>query len=326
MSAHARKSRFTRVDMPHLQVAEPAHNRLGEHRHDQGLLDQLWRQPTSFCLQFRGNEFVLREGRPLWQRSKTVSRDSGEPVLLGERDGQLWWALLTPALGNAVVDEARQAPGSKDTWTTLRALILTGLDTTSVVMPLLFHAAGLAEWRLVTRFCPSCSGNLKPEAAGHELRCDDCGRVQFPRSDPAVIMAITSGEPDSDEEQILLARHPLWPEGRYSTLAGFCEPGEALEHAVRREVFEEVGIEVGEVHYFGNQAWPMPASLMLGFRGRALTTELHLDTNEIAEARWFTRAELKSLTDAGTVKPPTGLSISRSLIESWCGTALTGAW
>ena len=140
-------------------------------------------------------------------------------------------------------------------------------------VPWLFHAIGLAEWHWATRFCPRCGGALESTHAGHELRCTSCGKSQFPRTDPAVIMAITPGEPGSDDERILLGRHASWPEGRFSTLAGFCEPGETLEDAVRREVMEETGVLVGEVTYFGNQPWPLPASLMLGFTGRALTQE-----------------------------------------------------
>jgi len=118
----------------------------------------------------------------------------------------------------------------------------------------------------------------------------------------------------------------VWPEGRFSTLAGFCEPGETLEDAVRREVAEEVGVQVGEVDYFGNQPWPLPASLMLGMIGRAVSTDITVDEHEIEEARWFTRTEMKTLAEAGTLVLPGGVSISRSLVEHWYGGPLPGAW
>jgi NAD+ diphosphatase len=159
-------------------------------------------------------------------------------------------------------------------------------------------------------------------AAGHELRCTQCDRAQFPRTDPAVIMAITSG--DGDDEAILLGRQPSWPPGRWSTLAGFCEPGETLEDAVRREVDEEVGVRVGEVAYFGSQPWPLPASLMLGFTGRAVTTDIDVDGAEIEEARWWTRAEFEAAARSGELAVPRGVSISSSLIESWFGRPLEG--
>ena len=139
-------------------------------------------------------------------------------------------------------------------------------------------------------------------------------------------MVVAAGEPGSDEERCLLGRQSAWPEGRYSTLAGFCEPGETLEDAVRREVAEEVGVLVGEVEYFGNQPWPLPASLMLGFIGRAETTEIEVDGEEIEDARWFTRAEMKEQAEAGTLVLPGGVSICRSLVEHWYGGPLPGHW
>ena len=159
-------------------------------------------------------------------------------------------------------------------------------------------------------------------AAGHELRCTQCDRAQFPRTDPAVIMAITHGE--GDDEALLLGRNSAWPVGRWSTLAGFCEPGETLEDAVRREVHEEVGVTVGEVTYFGSQPWPLPASLMLGFTGRAVTTDIDVDGAEIEEARWWTRADFEAAALSGELVVPRGISISSSLIESWFGRPLDG--
>jgi NAD+ diphosphatase len=139
-------------------------------------------------------------------------------------------------------------------------------------------------------------------------------------------MVVTSGEPGAEDERCLLGRQAAWPEGRYSTLAGFCEPGETLEDAVRREVAEEVGVRVGEVEYFGNQPWPLPASLMLGFVARAESTEIEVDAHEIEDARWFTRAEMKAGAEAGTLVLPGGVSISRSLVEHWYGGPLAGHW
>ena len=123
-----------------------------------------------------------------------------------------------------------------------------------------------------------------------------------------------------------LGRQAVWPEGRYSTLAGFCEPGETLEDAVRREVQEETGVVVGDVEYFGNQPWPMPASLMLGFTARAETTDIRVDEHEIEEARWLTRAQMRAEAEAGTLVLPGGVSISRSLVEHWYGGPLPGSW
>jgi NAD+ diphosphatase len=139
-------------------------------------------------------------------------------------------------------------------------------------------------------------------------------------------MAITHGDAGSRDEAILLGRQRVWPKGRWSTLAGFCEPGETLEDAVRREVAEEVGVEVGQVDYFGNQPWPLPASLMLGFVGRANSRELDVDGAEIEEARWFTRDDLRAGIGAGDILIPRSVSISSSLIEHWYGGPLPGGW
>ena len=125
---------------------------------------------------------------------------------------------------------------------------------------------------------------------------------------------------------LLLGRQDAWPPGRYSTLAGFLEPGETLEDAVRREVAEETGVLVGEVTYFGNQPWPLPASLMVGFLGRASSDAIEVDGREIQDARWFTRDQIRDEAQAGTLVLPGGVSISRSLVEHWYGGALPGSW
>ena len=130
----------------------------------------------------------------------------------------------------------------------------------------------------------------------------------------------------TDGERALLGRNQAWPEGRYSTLAGFVDPGESLEQAVTREVLEEVGVEVTDVTYFGNQPWPFPSSLMVGFFARATTTEINVDGSEIEDAQWFSRVELKEQAEAGTLLLPGGISISRSLVEAWYGGPLPGQW
>jgi NAD+ diphosphatase len=130
----------------------------------------------------------------------------------------------------------------------------------------------------------------------------------------------------TDGERALLGRQASWPPGRYSTLAGFVEPGESLEDAVRREVMEEVGVEVGDVSYVGNQPWPFPGSLMVGFFAHATTTDVQVDGDEIEDARWFTREELTASARDGSVVLPGGISISRALVEAWYGRALPGTW
>jgi NAD+ diphosphatase len=182
---------------------------------------------------------------------------------------------------------------------------------------LLVHAVSLANWHATHRFCPRCGGPTRPENAGHTRRCDRDASEHHPRTDPAVIMSVV----DTDD-RILLGRQVRWPEGRFSTLAGFVEPGESLEAAVRREVGEEVGLRVGRVDYLGSQPWPFPSSLMLGFRAHAETVEVDRFDGEIAEARWFSRAGLAAAIAAGEVRPSPSVSISRRLIEHWYGGSL----
>jgi NAD+ diphosphatase len=262
-----------------------------------------------------GTRIHPEDGAIPWVRPDQAPE--GLRVLLGEHDDRAWFAVIT---GPELAGEA------KHEWFPLRGLLPHLADDALASAPLVFHALGLAEWLFVTRYCPRCGGHLQPQASGHELLCEDCGRSQFPRTDPAVIMVVTSGEPGSEDERCLLGRQAIWPQGRFSTLAGFCEPGETLEDAVRREVLEETGVVVGDVEYFGNQPWPLPASLMLGFIGRAISTEIQVDNDELDDARWFTRAEMKAEAEAGSLVLPGGVSISRSLVEHWYGGPLPGQW
>lgn len=305
------------MTFPHVQLSANPHDRTGVRRGDQAWLDARWADPSSRVLVVSGTRIRPVDGRIEWVAP--AEAPEGLRVLLGEHDGTTWFAVVT---------EPGRAPGEKPEWLALRGLLPYLASDLGALpeAPLVLHAIGLAEWLYVTRFCPRCGGDLEPRAAGHELVCTRCGKAQFPRTDPAVIMLVTSGEPGAEDERCLLGRQSVWPEGRYSTLAGFCEPGETLEDAVRREVAEEVGVRVGEVTYFGNQPWPLPASLMLGFVGRAESTAIEVDQDEIEHARWFTREEMRSGAEAGTLVLPGGVSISRSLVEHWYGGTLPGTW
>ena len=174
---------------------------------------------------------------------------------------------------------------------------------------LLAYARGLSIWRARHRFCGVCGGRLLPERAGHVLRCSDagCGQEAFPRIDPAIIVMV------SDGERALLGRQASWPAGRYSTIAGFVEPGESLEDAVVREVAEETGVAVYGIQYHSSQPWPFPASLMVGFQSRCAPDAAIEVGGELEDARWFTRAEI----NAGAAGLPPAHSISYRLINGW---------
>jgi NAD+ diphosphatase len=176
---------------------------------------------------------------------------------------------------------------------------------------LLAYARALVLWRVRHRFCGVCGGVNVRARAGHVMRCsrEGCGQETFPRLDPAIIVLVS----DARGEKALLGRQAAWTQGRYSTIAGFVEPGESLEDAVVREVEEETGVLVGDVEYVASQPWPFPSSLMLGFRAVARTEAIHLRDGELEDARWFTRAELAAGSPA---VPPPG-SISALLIDGW---------
>jgi len=178
--------------------------------------------------------------------------------------------------------------------------------------PILAYARGLVHWQNRTRFCGVCGHPCVPKSAGHVMHCTGCGTDHFPRSDPAVIMLVVRND------TILLGHASRFPEGMYSTLAGFVEPGENLEEAVAREVFEETGVKVGEVLYHSSQPWPFPSSLMLGFYAEGLSDEITFRDAELDEARWFTRAMCED-PDAHGFRLPGPDSIARRLIEDWLG-------
>lgn len=181
-------------------------------------------------------------------------------------------------------------------------------------------AVAISTWHNRQRHCPCCGAPVRSALAGWAQRCtgsDDGNRLLFPRVEPAVITAIV----DSDD-RILLQHNSAWNGNLYSVSAGFVEAGENLEHAVRREAMEEVGITVGEVRYLGSQPWPFPASLMMAFKGQALTTDVRVDHDETADARWMSRDEFTDAMVSGDIDVPGKATIARYMIEEWYGRPL----
>jgi NAD+ diphosphatase len=174
---------------------------------------------------------------------------------------------------------------------------------------LVAHARALVLWHASQVFCGICGSAARPAAAGNSRICinEHCRREIYPRVDPAIIVLVENGE------RCLLGRQASWPEHRYSTIAGFVEPGESVEDAVRREVYEETNIRVGEVRYHSSQPWPFPSALMLGFTAQATSAEIELNDGELEDARWFTRDELRS----DFPKLPFRISIARRLVDHW---------
>ncbi len=182
--------------------------------------------------------------------------------------------------------------------------------------PLFAAALSLARWHSRHRFCANCGQPTEIVRGGWSRRCPHCSAEHFPRVDPVAIMLVEHGG------NVLLGRQPHYPPGRYSALAGFIEVGESIEDAVAREVKEEAGIDVGNVHYIASQPWPFPSSLMIGCRAEALGNDLTIDTTELEDARWFTRDEVArgiAGEEGATLRPPPRTAIARTLLEQWLG-------
>jgi NAD+ diphosphatase len=227
--------------------------------------------------------------------------DASGFILLGEFHEHVVFAVML----------AGQAPPALGSGAELHDLRLIAGELPAEEAGLLAYARAMVHWQEHNRFCGRCASPTIAAQGGHVMQCAACGHQQFPRLDPAVIVLVTDGE------RALLGRQPAWPPGRYSTVAGFVEPGESLEDAVAREVREETGVIVDAVEYHSSQPWPFPSSLMLGFTAHASRTDIDLSDQELEDARWFTRAQIA----AGEIALPTTHSISFRLIEDWYDSA-----
>ncbi len=241
--------------------------------------------------------------------------DSGErEALLGELKASfLGFAAERPHFLLSL-DDADQASQLEARLGARRAgLRDVGLQLATDEAGLFAYAKGLAHWQRETRFCARCGSPVVLVASGHRAQCTnpDCGRMHFPRTDAAVIVIV------EHQGACLLGRQAGWPKGRYSTLAGFVEPGEALEDAVRREVAEESGVIVSDVHYHSSQPWPLPQSLMVGFTATAVSRTIRLRDHELEDARWFTPQDIVEGIADGSFIPSLRLSVSYQLLAHW---------
>lgn len=267
---------------------------------------EAWATDDCRFLLFSGEHIATAEG-PALAWFPRAELPEGTLLFLGEHQGQTYGAVLT----DRVPEEF--AP------TSIRTL---APQLSPNELSIGIHAVAMGRWLQNNRYCPRCGGEVDVRESGHLLSCPACQTDHFPRTDPAVIMLVLD-----EQDRALIARNSSWPDQWFSTLAGFVEPGESLEDSVRREAFEEVGVVVEKVSYLASQPWPFPTSLMLGFHAYATSTDIEIDHNEIAEARWFTRDELRAANRAGEVKlPPSGVSISTWLIEQWLGEPAHGGW
>ncbi|GGL30694.1 NAD(+) diphosphatase [Phycicoccus endophyticus] len=281
-------------------------DRHGELRGDPALLTDRLADPATRVLHLRGDTAPVTEGPEgttrVRLRAPTATDADHLVVYLGEADGTHYLGVVED-----LPEGAEPAPEER----TLRQV---GASLDDVGAALFVTTLALANWHRTHRFCPRCGGRTVPVLAGWVRRCPADGSDHYPRTDVAVIMAVVD-----DDDRLLLARGRGFRSGGMSVLAGFVEPGETLAAAVVREVGEEVGVEVEEVTYLGDQPWPFPSSLMVGFRARARSTALRLQEDEIAAARWFTRDELAAAVADGSLVIPGRVSIARRLLEHWYG-------
>jgi NAD+ diphosphatase len=296
------------MKLPNFYASGPL-DRAGHRRKSPDWLAERLRHPdTRIQLVWRSQHLVIdtAEGpRPIILTPALASdliERAAEVVLLGLADDVAHFALDVSALETPLAALDLPEASFRD----LRAVgPLIGRDEGAM----LAYARGLMHWHARHRFCGVCGAPTESIDAGHVRRCTnpDCATSHFPRTDPAVIMLVEDGD------KCLLGRQAVWTPGMYSTLAGFVEPGESLEDAVAREVFEETGIRVDSVCYHSSQPWPFPASIMLGFYAKALDRAIRVDETELEEAHWYSRAYLKDHPEM----LPRRDSIARRLIEDW---------
>ena len=271
-------------------------------REDPVALALAWEQARVLVV-WAGLVAVLDEDRPRLVLVPSAEAPEGERVYLGrDEEGPLF----------AVTSPLPELPGVRVTGLRQVGALLDDRDA-----GLLAHAVGVTNWHSAHPHCARCGAPTEPVRGGAVRRCTADGSEHFPRTDPAVIMLVHDGA-----DRCVLGRQASWPAGRFSTLAGFVEPGESAERAVVREVAEETGVQVADVRYVASQPWPFPSSLMLGFTARcAADAQPHPADGELAEARWFSREELRA---AGTwaapgpgLQTPSTVSIAAHLIRTW---------
>lgn len=268
-------------------------------RHDE--LDTLLRGDDGlFVPMWRNRNLVVSSKLARLDRDAALVSAADEIVFLGKLEDRPYFALALPASDDAAALCA--AHGDFDD------LRMAGPFMDRSDAELAAYARGMIYWHRNHRYCGKCGSTTTSTDFGHVRVCGSCEKRHFPRTDPAVMALIMDGD------RCVLARQPRFPPNMFSILAGFVEPGETLEVSVAREVREEVGLEVTDLRYVSSQPWPFPASLMLGWVMRATTTDIHLDDDELEEARWFSRDEVRS--GAGILVPPS-FSLAGQLIELW---------
>jgi NAD+ diphosphatase len=293
-------------------------------RRNSELLSEAFQRSNHVLLIWRGKPLLGAEGIA-WVSAEysLIALQSEAPVFLGQgTEGEMLFAADVSGWEpedadlstlDQFLDPSEQAPPGAPEGAAFCELRGAMLRLSPLDAELTATARAVFTWHASHQFCAKCGQASAMASGGWQRNCNGCQTHHFPRTDPVVIMLITRGN------SVLLGRSPHWPKRMYSLLAGFVEPGETLEAAVRREVFEESGVRVAEVDYLASQPWPFPASLMFGAHGKATSTDITIDPIEIEAARWVTREELAEIFDGGhpDIDPARKGAIAHFLLENW---------
>jgi NAD+ diphosphatase len=276
----------------------PGLDRAEHLREDAEALQRHWPGARVLVLDEEGNALFDGEAdAPRFRTGEEQSTGPDEAVFLGlDEQGEAWFAM-----------DARRLPEPPSTRLDLRSAALRWPPQSASAYA---QARALLHWQARNRYCGACGTATVLQRGGFLARCPACGLEHYPRTDPAIIVAV------SDGERLLLGRQASWPEKRWSVLAGFLEPGESLEQTVAREVMEEAGVRIRSARYLASQPWPFPAALMLGFSAEADPQPVSVGA-ELQDARWFSADEIRAQVASGEMIASPRLSISRWLIEDW---------
>jgi NAD+ diphosphatase len=284
-------------------------DRQSENRSDDSVAKSL-ENPLARLLLMGGGRILLKPGSGIFDGHFTLAEAQALGATL-ESAILLGFTEQGPVLAVPIATEPETLP---DTIKTIdyRSVYIQGLLEPSV-LGAMAQAAGLLAWHASHGFCGKCGAPTEMRAGGYKRICTACGTEHFPRTDPVAIMLTVT------RDRCILGRGRHFAPGMYSALAGFIEPGETIENAVRRETFEEAGIRLGRVVYHASQPWPFPYSLMIGCFGEALNEDIHADMNELEDCRWFPREEVRAMVDKShpsVFVPPAG-AIAHHLIRAW---------
>ena len=298
----------------HIFAGDPI-DRIDQARRDPGWIERQLARGDSRLLPFWNMKVLASKGaepRLGWQSGAILEHiaDGAAPVLLG-----VYEEVVRFALDVSGPEDPASALGLSDEIGFVEPLRIAS-QLPGFESGMLAHAKSVVDWHARNRFCASCGERTSPRSGGKERVCDGCGAQHFPRTDPVAIMVV------HHRDRCLLGRSRRSGTGVYSALAGFIDQGESIEEAVRREVREEAGIRVGAVCYHSSQPWPYPSSLMIGCLAEALSTDIEMDDEELADVRWFTRAEvLEALTDPESpdreLRLPGPVAIAHHLLQAW---------